>query len=290
MDIKYFERHFICPACKGRVRLEGERFTCLADGGHTYEIEKGVPILLERAEYERFRREAGGTTLMKREYTGGFFPAAIKIVKKLIGSTLHLPVSRNVRDTWEAYRDEPSLEIGSGTTKRMSGMQVNLDIGVFKNVDIAASASSIPFADGTFRLVRDIALLEHVSDPELVVKEIFRVLKPGGYAYTEVPFLQHYHAYPADFRRYTMQGLKELFKGFEIVETGICEGPGSALTAMAADWFELFSFSKNRFINDIFRVIPLVMLLPVKFLDFILVKNPRAHEAASGIYALCKKP
>jgi len=33
-----------------------------------------------------------------------------------------------------------------------------------------------------------------------------------------------------------------------------------------------------------------VLLLPLKYLDRLLVKNPRAHEVASGIYLLARKP
>ena len=40
---------------------------------------------------------------------------------------------------------------------------------------------------------------------------MFRVLKPGGYIYSEVPFLQGFHADPDDYQRYTLQGLKILF-------------------------------------------------------------------------------
>lgn len=42
--------------------------------------------------------------------------------------------------------------------------------------------------------------------------------------------------------------------------------------------------------NDLARAIPLTLLLPLKYLDYLLVRNPRAHEVASGIYLLAKKP
>jgi ubiquinone/menaquinone biosynthesis C-methylase UbiE len=46
---------------------------------------------------------------------------------------------------------------------------------------------SLPFGDRRFDLVASIAVLEHVQDVERVVQETFRVLKPGGHAYFEVP-------------------------------------------------------------------------------------------------------
>ena len=41
--------------------------------------------------------------------------------------------------------------------------------------------SGLPFEDGTFDVVTSYHLIEHVSDTDLLVKEIYRVLKPGGY-------------------------------------------------------------------------------------------------------------
>ena len=123
-----------------------------------------------------------------------------------------------------------------------------------------------------------------------MISEILRVMRPGGHVYTEVPFLQHFHAYPNDFQRYTVEGLKEAFREFEVVETGVCVGPSSAITALVADWTELLTFTRVRWINDLVRLVPLILLLPLKFLDLLIRFNPRAHEVASGIYLLAPRP
>jgi 2-polyprenyl-3-methyl-5-hydroxy-6-metoxy-1,4-benzoquinol methylase len=46
---------------------------------------------------------------------------------------------------------------------------------------------ALPYGDQEFDLVVSVAVLEHVQNVERVVRETFRVLKPGGYAYFEVP-------------------------------------------------------------------------------------------------------
>jgi len=45
---------------------------------------------------------------------------------------------------------------------------------------IGANAYSLPFPDATFEVVTCMDFLEHVDQPDIVVKEIARVLKPGG--------------------------------------------------------------------------------------------------------------
>lgn len=48
--------------------------------------------------------------------------------------------------------------------------------GVFKKAD----AEKLPFAENSFDLVCSMGVLHHVPDTEKAIKEIFRVLKPGG--------------------------------------------------------------------------------------------------------------
>jgi SAM-dependent methyltransferase len=52
---------------------------------------------------------------------------------------------------------------------------------------IRGDALTLPFADDTFPLVFCASLLEHVPHPRLLLKEIKRVLRPGGLAYISFP-------------------------------------------------------------------------------------------------------
>lgn len=45
---------------------------------------------------------------------------------------------------------------------------------------VQGDAYKIPFPDGSFEVITAMDFLEHVDKPELVVKEISRLLKPGG--------------------------------------------------------------------------------------------------------------
>jgi len=79
-------------------------------------------------------------------------------------------------------------------------------------------------------------MLEHVADPQAVVKEIYGALKPGGYIYCEIPFLQIYHPAPRDFQRYTIEGIDRLFSDSGRFETGVAVGPTSAVCGMLQEY------------------------------------------------------
>jgi len=284
-----FATRLVCPYCRAALSPGEGELVCTEQDAHRFPLVDGVPVLLTETERRSLHGDLETAGLMRRQYVGDRTSKLIRVVKKLIGSTLNLPVSRTVEDLWDAGASELALEVGSGV-RRGRPNEVNLDIAAFANVDVIGSALNLPFADGTFGLVKNGAVLEHVREPQKMIDEMYRVLAPGGHIYTEVPFLQHFHAYPNDFQRYTVEGLKQAFRAYEVVEVGVCVGPCSALTALIADWFELLTFSQKRWVNDLARAIPLTLLLPLKYLDHLIVKNPRAHEVASGIYLLARKP
>lgn len=78
---------------------------------------------------------------------------------------------------------------------------------------------AMPFCDGQFDSALCNAVLEHVVSAAAVVKELFRVIRPGGHAVLAVPFLQPYHECPLDRRRYTGEGLAAVSEqaGFKVV-------------------------------------------------------------------------
>jgi SAM-dependent methyltransferase len=88
------------------------------------------------------------------------------------------------------------------------------------NIDIIGTAYSIPVESNSFDSVICTAVLEHLEEPELAIKECYRVLKTGGYAVYSVPFIWHLHEEPRDFFRFSKYGLKYLFEktGFAVVE------------------------------------------------------------------------
>jgi len=73
---------------------------------------------------------------------------------------------------------------------------VDLDPRVLKNqyLDEAALANivDLPYPDNSFDLVISDNVMEHVEDPELVFREVYRVLKTGGIFFFKTPNRLHY--------------------------------------------------------------------------------------------------
>jgi SAM-dependent methyltransferase len=86
--------------------------------------------------------------------------------------------------------------------------------------------SAIPVEDSRFDFVVFNQVLEHLPEPKLVLKELFRVLKPGGKMIYTGPLFYEEHEVPYDFFRYTQYGLRYLLEGvgFEVQRLDWLEG------------------------------------------------------------------
>lgn len=140
-------------------------------------------------------------------------PAVVKFIEglHLVGKTLDvgsLNVNGCVRDLFDDY--------------------TGLDMRAGPNVDVVANAHQIPFPDATFANVLCLETLEHDDAFWLTVKEMARVLAPGGTLAVTVPgigFPKHNH--PADYWRFTPEALALLLRDV----AGLClvsafEAPG----------------------------------------------------------------
>lgn len=178
------------------------------------------------------------------------------------------------------------LDLGSGGRRLREGV-ISLDISCREGVDVVADALRLPFREGSFDLIVCTAVLEHVTRPETVIREIYKCCKKGGVVYVEMPFLQGYHGVPADYWRCTLPGLEELLKPFEKLETGVCCGPASAL-AMFLAMIPNALFS-SPFLRKLGLCVSGWTTFYLKYLDILLAKVQGAHHLASAFYFLGKK-
>lgn len=182
------------------------------------------------------------------------------------------------------------LNVGSGPTRYTNNI-INLDFFLYPNVDVVGDSISLPFRSETFAVIICKALLEHIVNPTQAVKEIHRVLKKGGIVYVEIPFLQGFHATStySDFQRYTISGIQELFREFQLIEKGVVAGPSSALTWTLREFLAIFLSFNSIFLYRLFSLFFGWLTLPLKHLDYFLENNRFAHTIASGFFLIGKK-
>lgn len=71
-------------------------------------------------------------------------------------------------------------------------------------IDVECDLSEpLPFEDGRFDTIIMSDVLEHIAEPDLLWREMTRVLAPGGKVIMNVPFYYSIHAHPHDYYRYT---------------------------------------------------------------------------------------
>lgn len=91
----------------------------------------------------------------------------------------------------------------------------------FRNV-LAGSGHDLPFADGAYDLVALFDCLEHIPDEGRALREILRVVKPGGHVFFSVPAYEWLWSNNDDIahhqRRYTKKRLVNALReaGFEV--------------------------------------------------------------------------
>jgi len=99
-------------------------------------------------------------------------------------------------------------------------LYVGTDIEAGPDVDIVARAEELTSFFGTdrFDIVVSTELLEHVENWKSVVSQMKKVLRPGGLLLvtTRSPGF-HYHSYPSDFWRYTLEDFRRIFSDMDIL-------------------------------------------------------------------------
>ncbi len=185
-------------------------------------------------------------------------------------------------------QDGMILNIGSGP-KLVRPDVVNVDIHPYKGVKIVADVHSIPLSDGSVSLIISDTVLEHLRDPRVAVKEMYRLLKSGGTAYVVMPFLYPFHSSPSDYFRFSKQGALELFADFEVIEIGVRAGPFSALNAHLNHMFAaIFSFGSPQLYSLLLNLV-MFLTFPIKLPDIIFNHWPESDTVAALLYCVVKK-
>lgn len=192
------------------------------------------------------------------------------------------------------------LDVGCGNKRLQTYLPAaaeytGLDYNPAADMQMDISQDHYPFDDNSFDYVICNAVLEHVKNDDFVLKEIYRVLKPGGTLYVSIPFMQPYHADPDDYRRYTAYGLEAKLEQHSFINIQPMEAYGTLLTVEYLIFTEVGQYlqNKKRFLNPL-RWLYLILLLDVyitsKIANILLYPlQKRDTYVSPGSKCLCQK-
>ncbi len=156
-------------------------------------------------------------------------------------------------DLWDEAKNTRILRWAATRGARCAGIDISepiaraarmgFDAASLHLSGVVADVRAIPYREGSFDAVYSMGTVEHFDDSAVAIREIYRVLKPGGRAIIGVPnrldpflrpllawVLQRLGLYDYGYERsFTRTGLRELCRGagFEVHdETGILFMPG----------------------------------------------------------------
>ncbi len=161
------------------------------------------------------------------------------------------------------------------------------DVAIGQRTQAVFDASYLPLRSSSVDGVVVQAVLEYVLDPELAVAEIYRVLKPGGIVYSEMPFLQAVHGGRYDFTRLTHLGHLRLFRQFEEIASGACAGPATALAWAVQQFF--LALVRSPWLRDGVKVVTGYLFFWIRFFDYFLTTTPGGLDGAAGTYLMAAK-
>lgn len=131
-----------------------------------------------------------------------------------------------VVDSFEYQIQEPIYEFGSFLPegqKELANLRsffpdkkyIGCDMREGDGVDKVLNLHNIDLENESAGTVICLETLEHVEYPQKALKEIYRILKPGGIAVISSAMNFRIHAYPSDYWRFTPFGFKSLLQYFE---------------------------------------------------------------------------
>jgi SAM-dependent methyltransferase len=285
--------NFACPVCRAPLAEAVGGWHCTGCGAE-FPVVQGVPVLLNEANsvfriadylggqgYEGASGYAGSadrTTGLRRAY------------RRFATRLSEAPVPGVDFDPLEIILaqkpDAAILVIGSGE-RELKGNVTYTDVALAKNIACICDAHDLPFPDGSFDAVFAEAVLEHVCDPQRVVAEITRVLRPEGFVYAVTPFLQPVHMGAYDFTRFTYLGHRRLFRQFDDLRSGMIGGPGYSAIHLGRNL--LTSLTDRHGPRSALRMLALLATYPLRYLDPLLSRTESAYNSACACYFLGRK-
>jgi SAM-dependent methyltransferase len=181
----------------------------------------------------------------------------------------------------------------SPPSRGSSYIGVDLPANLYGSPDLQWDGRKIPLADAAVDSVLLTEVLEHCPQPGDVLKEIARVLKPGGFLFLTVPFIWPIHTVPHDEYRYTPFALRRLLDAADFADPRIeATGGRHAVLALTLGlWVRRRPRTSRRHV--VTQNVLSLVLWPVVWLLLKMDRPPTAFEESAmlvGLSASATKP
>lgn len=191
---------------------------------------------------------------------------------------------------FEAERQSLVINIGAGgeiasLLERAGLHPLSIDIDPARQPDLVANMEDLSaLGDATVAGVICIEVLEHVKHPHMAVKELLRVLKPGGVIIGSTPFLLGIHDHPMDYFRFTRYGLRLLFADFELLSLRERNGYFAAVAVLLHRRFAVGSM-REKTVMLLLSPILIAMTYILELIDFV---EP-SQDGTTGYFFVFRK-
>lgn len=155
--------------------------------------------------------------------------------------------------------------------------------------DFTWDGINMPFDDNSFDCAFGTEVLEHCPNPEIVLKEVVRILKSNGSFFFTVPFLWNLHEVPNDEYRYTPFSLKRHLEnsGFTSIEINALGGWHAAMAQMLGLWVRRAPINSKKRNALSLLLKPIIVFLIKK--DKKLKVSFEDGQMITGLYGIAKK-
>jgi SAM-dependent methyltransferase len=190
---------------------------------------------------------------------------------------IRYPLFKAIRQNAPALKGK-LMDFGCGSKPYQNLFKVDSYIGVDveqsghnhqnSKIDVFYNGTTLPFESETFDSVFSSEVLEHLFQPDAMLHEINRVLKPGGKLLLTAPFGWNEHEMPYDYARYTSEGICSLLRqnGFEIIRF---QKTGNFVRVLFQLWI-LYLYEVSRKGGKAVLFAAMLLIVPLNLLAIVL--------------------
>ena len=168
-------------------------------------------------------------------------------------------------------------------------IETALEYDKYVKPDLLWDGKKMPIKDNSYNTIIATEVLEHCFEPEILLKEIYRVLKPGGLLFFTVPFVWNFHETPYDAYRYTPFALERhlLNSGFKDIKIKATGGWHAAMAQMLGLWIKRSPMSSKK--RRVFSKIGIVLIKYLLKKETTSTVSLSEGQMITGLYGIIKK-